>query len=74
MLLIRAEDERILFGFWRGQRRRDVEPRPQPGGKYEMATMVLAADSAVAATRVRQPGRAALALNRTLGDPTAIAR
>ena len=38
VLLIRAEDERVLFGFWRGQRLREIEPRLKPGGKYEMAT------------------------------------
>ena len=32
------EDERVLFGFWRGQRLREIEPRLKPGGKYEMAT------------------------------------
>lgn len=41
VLLIRAEDERVLFGFWRGQCLRDIEPRLKPGGKYEMATLVL---------------------------------
>ena len=28
----------MLFGFWRGQRLREIEPRLKPGGKYEMAT------------------------------------
>ena len=41
VLLIRAEDERVLFGFWRGQRLREIEPRLKPGGKYEMATLEL---------------------------------
>ena len=39
VLLIRAEEERVLFGFWRGQRLREIEPRLKPGGKYEMATL-----------------------------------
>src|SRR4051812_46162523 len=30
VLLIRAEDERVLLGFWRGKRLRDVEPRLRP--------------------------------------------
>ena len=34
VLLIRAEEERVLFGFWRGQRLRSIEPRLKPGGKY----------------------------------------
>src|SRR5262252_10635600 len=44
VLLIRAEDERVLFGFWRGQRLRDIEPRLTPSGKYEMATLILTKD------------------------------
>lgn len=32
-LLIRAEEDRVLFGFWRGKRLRDIEPRLKPGGK-----------------------------------------
>lgn len=74
VLLIRAEDERVLFGFWRGQRLRDIDPRLKPGGKYEMATMVFTADSAVDAARVTKLVKAAIRLNRTLGDPTAPAR
>jgi hypothetical protein len=41
VLLIRAEEERVLFGFWRGKRLRAIEPRLRPGGKYEMATLEL---------------------------------
>jgi len=33
VLMIRAEDERVLFGFWRGKRLRAIEPRLKPGGK-----------------------------------------
>ena len=70
VLLIRAEDERVLFGFWRGRRLREIEPRLKPGGKYEMATLELregmTIKPAVAAGLVRE----AVALNLTLGDPT----
>ncbi|MFS2168551.1 DUF1801 domain-containing protein, partial [Variovorax sp. Varisp62] len=38
VLLIRAEESRVLFGFWRGQRLREIDPLLKPGGKYEMAT------------------------------------
>jgi hypothetical protein len=41
VLLVRAEPARVLFGFWRGQRLRHIEPRLRPGGKYEMATLEL---------------------------------
>jgi hypothetical protein len=45
VLLIRAEPQRVLFGFWRGQRLRHIEPRLRPGGKYEMATLELRHDT-----------------------------
>src|SRR5712675_1506462 len=41
VLMIRAEDARVLFGFWRWQRLRNLEPALKPGGKYEMATLEL---------------------------------
>lgn len=47
VLLIRAEPTRVLFGFWRGQRLRSIEPRLKPGGKYEMATLELRPDTPV---------------------------
>lgn len=39
VLLVRVEQNRVLFGFWRGQRLRHIEPRLRGGGKYEMATL-----------------------------------
>lgn len=73
VLLLRAEPTRVLFGFWRGQRLRELESRLKPGGKYEMATLVLHEDTRITATRVAALARAAAALNRELGDPTALA-
>ena len=69
VLLIRAEDERVLFGFWRGQRLRDIEPRLEPGGKYEMATVELREGMSVKPAMARRLAREAVALNRKLGDP-----
>lgn len=74
VLLIRAEDARVLFGFWRGQRLREIDTRLKPGGKYEMATMVLTEGSAIDPARVKKLVKAAVALNATLGDPTAVSR
>ena len=31
--MIRAEDKRVLFGFWRGERLLDIEPRMTGSGK-----------------------------------------
>jgi hypothetical protein len=73
VLLIRAEDERVLFGFWRGQRLRETEPRLKPGGKYEMATLELREGMMIAPATVRRLAREAIALNQTLGDPTSAA-
>jgi len=70
VLLIRAEDERVLLGFWRGQRLREIEPRLKPGGKYEMATMELRKGTSIADATVRRLAKAAAALNATSGDPT----
>jgi hypothetical protein len=71
-LLIRAEDERILLGFWRGQRLRGTEPRLKPGGKYEMATLVLVEGTPLERAVVVALVKQAVALNASLGDPTAL--
>lgn len=71
VLLIRAEATRVLLGFWRGQRLRDVEPRLKPGGKYEMATLELhEGDALPPPATLRRLVREAVALNDTLGNPT----
>jgi hypothetical protein len=67
--LIRAEEERVLFGFWRGQRLRDIEPRLKPGGKYEMATLELREGMGIDPATVRRLTREAVALNQQLGTP-----
>jgi hypothetical protein len=74
VLLIRAEDNRVLFGFWRGQRLRQIEPRLKPGGKYEMATLDLRESDQVDRRTVRRLVVKAVALNKKLGDPTALAK
>ena len=72
VLLIRAEEHRVLFGFWRGKRLRDIEERLKPGGKYEMATIELRESDKISAAVVRRLVKAAVGLNETLGDPTDI--
>ena len=74
VLLIRAEEERVLFGFWRGQRLRKIEPSLKPGGKYEMATWTLKDASSADPAIVRRLTVDAVALNRKLGDPTLAAK
>ena len=70
VLLIRAEDQRVLFGFWRGQRLQGIEPRLQPGGKYEMATLELTPETPLAQAIVVRLATEATALKAALGDPT----
>lgn len=68
-LLIRAEEQRVLFGFWRGQRLQDIEKRLEPGGKYEMATLELSEGMTVSAAIARRLTKEAMRLNKSLGDP-----
>jgi hypothetical protein len=69
VLLIRAERERVLFGFWRGQRLQEIEPALKGSGQYEMATLEIREGMTVDAAVARRLARAAVALNQTLGDP-----
>ena len=73
-LLIRAEEHRVLFGFWRGQRLRKIDPRLKPGGKYEMATIELRQGDEVVANIARRLVKEAVRLNKTLGNPTVLDR
>ncbi|WP_082610196.1 DUF1801 domain-containing protein [Bosea sp. Root381] len=70
VLLIRAEAERVLLGFWRGKRLRDIEPRLKPSGKFELANIVLREGDGIAPDLVDRLVSDAVALNRELGDPT----
>jgi hypothetical protein len=74
VLLIRAEAERVLFGFWRGKRLLKVEPRLRASGKYEMATQEFRRGDEVEAEIAARLAKEAVALNRRLGDPTAAAK
>jgi hypothetical protein len=73
VLLIRAEESRVLFGFWRGQRLREIEPGLKPGGKYEMATQEFREGDPLKVAVARRLAREAVALNQALGNPTAAA-
>lgn len=72
VMLIRAEETRVLFGFWRGQRLRELDERLKPGGKYEMATLVLLEGDSVRPASAKALVKAAIELNHRLGDPTAL--
>ena len=68
------EDDRVLLGFWRGQRLIELEPRLRPGGKYEMATIEFRESVAVRPATVRRLAAQAVALNDALGNPARIAK
>ena len=70
VLLIRAEDQRVLFGFWRGKRLRGIEPRLKPGGNFEMATLELVEETPLECSTVVELVKEAVALNAAYGDPT----
>jgi hypothetical protein len=69
-LLIRAEEARVLYGFWRGKRLMEIEPRMKGGGKYELRTLELKKGDAIAPALASRLAKEAAALNRKLGDPT----
>src|SRR6476469_4798122 len=69
-LLIRAEEQRVLCGVWRGQRLRGIAPRLKAGGKYEMATLELVQSTPLERSVVVQLVQRAVALNVSHGDPT----
>lgn len=74
VLLIRAEDDRVLFGFWRGRLLRDIEPRLKPSGGYDMATLELHEGESISAAVGRRLVKKAVALNKKLGDPRLAAK
>ena len=71
-LLIRAEEHRVLLGFWRGKRLTAIEPRIKPSGKYELGNIVFTEGDGIEGAIVQQLAREAARLNDELGDPTAI--
>lgn len=71
VLLIRAEEHRVLYGFWRGKRLLGIEPRLTGTSRYEMASLALHADTPLEPQVAAVLAREAVALNRAVGDPTA---
>ncbi len=74
LLLIRAEEQRVLFGFWRGKRLLSIDERLKASGKYELANLELREGMDVSAAIVRRLTKEAMALNRKLGDPRGAAK
>ncbi|WP_317151186.1 DUF1801 domain-containing protein [Sphingopyxis indica] len=70
-ILIRAEEARVLLGFWRGKRLRDLDPRIKASGKYELGNLVLTEKTELTAEEVARLAAAAHRLNVELGNPAA---
>ena len=70
-MLIRAEDARVLLGFWRGKRLTALEARMETGGKYEMGRIVLREGDDIDTETVTKLAAEAHRLNVEVGDPTA---
>lgn len=70
-ILIRAEDHRVLLGFWRGKRLCDLEPRIKASGKYELGNLGMAEATEVSAATVETLAAEAFRLNAELGNPAA---
>ena len=70
VLLIRAEDERVLFGFWRGKRLTHIEPRLKGNGKYELRTVDLREGDTLPMAVAKRLTREAVKLNKSVGNPT----
>jgi hypothetical protein len=68
-ILIRAEEDRVLFGFWRGKRLREIEPKLKASGKYEMATIEIRSEPYPANIIIKKLVREAVRLNKELGNP-----
>ena len=70
-ILIRAEEHRVLLGFWRGKRLRELEPRIKASGKYELGNLVMTQATEVTAGQVAKLAAEAHRLNIELGNPAA---
>jgi len=70
-ILIRAEEHRVLLGFWRGKRLRELDPRIKASGKYELGNLVMIEGTEVTPDEVARLAAAAYRLNIELGNPTA---
>ena len=68
-IYIRAEEDRVLFGFWRGKRLREIEPNLKAGGKYEMARIEIRSEPYPSAKVIRRLVQEAVRLNEELGNP-----
>ena len=70
-ILIRAEEHRMLLGFWRGKGLRGLEPRIKASGKYELGNLEMTEATEVTPDIVATLAAEAFRLNAELGNPAA---
>lgn len=70
-ILIRAEAHRVLLGFWRGKRLRDLELRIKASGKYELGNLVMVEATELLPETIEMLASEAFRLNAELGNPAA---
>lgn len=70
-ILIRAEESRVLLGFWRGKRLRAIDARIKASGKYELGNLVMTEATGVTEQQVARLAAEAFRLNAELGNPAA---
>src|SRR3546814_11191955 len=61
-ILIRAEEHRVLLGFWRGKRLRALEPWIKASGKYELGNLVMTEATPVTPDTVEKTSAATIRL------------
>ncbi|KQZ61412.1 hypothetical protein ASD67_19510 [Sphingopyxis sp. Root1497] len=69
-ILIRAEEKRVLLGFWRGKRLREIEPRIKASGKYELGNLIMTEETVIDVAVVERLAAEAYRLNFDLGNPS----
>src|SRR3546814_15107674 len=68
-ILIRAEEHRVLLGFWRGKPLRALEPRIKASGKYELGKPVKAESTQVTTQPLQKLSDEALRLHPHQATP-----
>lgn len=71
-VLIHAEENRVLLGFWRGKRLTGLDARIKPSGKYELGNITFVEGAPIELAAVTRLATTASMLNAELGDPTAL--
>jgi len=69
-ILIRAEEKRVLLGFWRGKRLCEIEPRIKASGKYELGNLIMTEETVIDVAVVERLAAEAYRLNFDLGNPS----